>query len=265
MENKVIQDAVRLAINILDSLLPSDSWLMVNIVKNKKEQLNFNDFPDIPTTFGYTYDQVVLLLVKEEVIEELNPNSWFIRITDKNSYYAHNISPYIDQLDPLGMQAWHKGYIKEGQLVEYYYSNERQRLGPIISGHFSVLINRKSLENFIKKYSNSHPILNEETGEFSFRGEVVIFHGELEIKSLKLLLDNLNSIVTKKRFYEVRGKNDYDLIKKKYGVTQLHDSLEKLFINIRSKIKKNAKLRDTFIFTQDNGFGIFLNKNSLNY
>lgn len=263
MENKVIKDAVRLATNILNSLLPSDSWAIVNIVKDERDHLLFNDFPDIPTTFGYIYDQVITLLTEEGIIEESNPGSWFIGITDTDSYYAHHILPYIEQLDGLGMEARSKGYLTEKQLVEYYYSNDRQKLGPVISGHYSVLINRNRLDKFIKKFSNLLPNINEETGEFSFRGEVVLFKGELEIKSLKLLLNNLNSLVSKKEFYLVRGKNDYEQIKDRYGVTQLHDSLEKMFNVIKKRLKQNSKLKDVFVFTQDNGFGIFINEKAL--
>ncbi|MBI3379666.1 hypothetical protein HY029_02855 [Candidatus Gottesmanbacteria bacterium] len=247
--NHLFKDALKLAKTINSTTLTIREWTIINIAKLGSGLVTFKDEQDLPTVYGYTYEDVIDLFEKEGVIEEKVKNYWYLIISKKTS----------NELYPLTLKARKLRYITPNEFVEcwkrgtieFYY-------GPEIAGKYSVLINKNKLSNFIKVYSGLSPRFDLNTGEFTFLGEKVKFNGDIEIKSLSLLLNNLNCIISKKEFYEIRG-NNYDAVIKSKKETATHDMLEKVFREIKRKIYSNEKLKNTIIFVQEEGFGLFIN------
>lgn len=254
--NNLTQDALRLSETILDSLLPNEGWVIVNIAQINQKTFKVPTWPGIPTSFGYEFDKVPDLLIEEGVIEMLASDHWFTDVTSLMLLEGESINQ-------MTVFARGKGYIKQNENIEFMWTGiingVKMYWRGSYRGQYAALINRKQLEVFIKYCKNLGPKFNEETGTFEFLGETVNFEGKVEIKSVQLLVQNLNSIVAKEDFYKVRGKEDYQVIKKEHGVTRLHDVLEKVFDKIKKKFETNPKLKDTIKLVQKDGFGMFIN------
>lgn len=261
MNYDVGSDAVNLTSNILKSLLPNQEWEIVNIALGKVDTFILNDYPTIPVSFGYKYDKTPLLLEQHGVIEGKNPGWWYVGIKDRNSQWDRT-RPQDVTLDDSIEEAAHKNkYISDNQVLEYYYSPE-ENIGPRTHGQMAVLVNRKKLEDFISWHSGDTPIFDINTGYFKFKGERVLVSGELNGERLKMLVDNIDKVVSKKEFYEVGGAKDYQTYKSNRRIGQLHDTLKKGFEEIEKKIVVNPKFKESLEFRQRGGFGIFI-KNTL--
>jgi hypothetical protein len=273
MEENVTQDALKLAKNIQKSLPPDENkaLVVVNILVDSRDEFSLDEYPSIFQSFGYRYDKTPDFLEKNGVIEAKNEGKWYVDIVDTNDVWVKRILPETRLVDPIALTALKKKYIKDDQIPKYYYEatywgdamTNVYSWGPKKHGQMAILINRKKLEDFINWFSGLKPKFNEGTGLFEFLGETAQIDGKIEKKSFQLLLDNINSIVTKKEFYEVRGKKDYEAIYKGTGILNTHDALEKIFTKLREKIESNPKFRQAIKFVQKDGFGIFINEKVL--
>lgn len=255
-----IRDCLSLVLNIHDSLSPHDSWKVVNIGKSTNSTFSWPSYPSIPWSFGYSYDSVSQILEEEGVIEAKIQDAWYIGITKTSA----------SQSDPITILARKKGYLKNDESVKYYskWTSEHVDHGPTsVGGQFSILVNVQNLIKFYWKYNEQtlppRPTFNETTKNLDFLGESVHFMGEIEQKSVRLLMENLNSLVSKKEFYEVRGEVGYEETVKKKRPTLVHEPLEKMFTEIKKKIMANKKLKNVLILAQQDGFGMFLNQKTL--
>lgn len=255
--NGLVNDAVRLCTVIWDSLLPTSQWAVVNIAKSKNALFTYpTKYQEIPTSFGYTYDRVPQYLSECGVIEALGVSRWFM-------FFSKGISEKTTDLITNVARA--KKYISEDQSASYYHtlSDYKQRYGPTEPGQYAILINVSKMSNFIRRSLTTIPQFSEDSGILSFLGKVIRFDGEVEKKSVRLLVDNIGSIVTKEEFYSIpRGAKNYKaIVESKKG--SLHDSLEKMFNKIKSKFYEDKDLKNALIFVQKDGFGIFVNQRSL--
>lgn len=256
----LINDSLKLAYQILDNILPNEKWGLINIAQNSEVEYINDDFNQLPTQLKYDFDLTPSFIQKEGVVEEKIPYKWYSGIYIKAKGETTE--------DPINNRAREVKYITEKQIIRYYGDPLDQyrhipRLAnnlPRVKGQFTILVNRQKLTNFINYYSNLGPRFDEETGELQFLGEVVQFKGEVEIKDVALLVNNLNSIVSKKDFYQVRVNSDYDKDVDRHSKTSVNDMSEKVFDTIKSKIKNNPTLKNALVIVQQDGFGMFVNQ-----
>ncbi len=146
--NNVVQDAVELAKAILDSLLPTDRWTIVNVARNGDRIINLTNISEIPPSFGYSFDNVPRLLHQEGVIEAVVRNKWFVKVV-KNKLRS---SLAVD--DSITSEARKKMYIDKNEIAKFYsgsiYTNDLPKIG----GQATILINKEKLINFIKRHKD---------------------------------------------------------------------------------------------------------------
>ncbi len=261
MENKntngLVRDAVKIASNIYDSLTPYEDWVIVNICKSHNWSFTYPDCPEIPTGFGYIYDKVPDILEKDGVIEA-KTNKWFIGLTTKP--YSSENPKNLPIYDTISIVARAKKYFNKETRAEYYkkYDTSTNTYeGPKVAGQYSALINVKKLIKFIRWYGNQSPRFNSVTGELSYLGYSLKFSGLDKINAVKLLVDNIGSIVRYKDFYEIReGVNfDSDIKTQKQ---KIQNSLESMYKSIKNDVT-SSDLKSYIVLAQQNGFGMFIN------
>ena len=247
---------------IYNSLSPRDTWKIVNIGKSNNQVFNWPSYPSIPWSYGYTYDSVPQILEEDGVIEAKVANSWFMGVENGTKQF----------LDAITIAARQKKYITDDEIVNFYckYSHSRKSndRGPTsVGGQYSILVNIQKLIAFYQKYNQEatppKPIFNEKVRTLDFLGEKILFKGKIEQKSVKILVDNMNSMVSKKDFFDVRGEGKYEVEVKKFGSTPAHEPIEKVFKEIKSKITSNDKLKKVLILAQQEGFGMFIDQKAV--
>lgn len=256
-------DALELAQKILDSLLIQDKWTIVNILIDDRDAILIKNYHLIPPSFGYKYVSTITLLEENGVVEGKTNNWWYVGSVKSNSYIWNTFPQEIQLDDHISEVARKKGYINKDESVRYYYDVSKGDVGPQLHEQYAILVNREKLEDFINYFKELKPRFNLDTGILEFMGESVQIDGKINRKSFNLLFDNLNSIVTKKEFYEVREKQDYDIIYKQPGITKLHDVLKKVFLELKEKVESYPKLKHAIKFVQKDGFGIFIDEKAL--
>lgn len=147
MNTGIVNDALALCLSIYNSTPPSDSWVIVNIARSSFPTFTYPNNTEIPTGFGYGYDNTPKLLKDEKVIEAMTPKRWYLIISTGNA------SDY-DLITPIALT---KGYFKKGERCNYYwkYKTYGDDYGPEPPGHYSVLINMDSLKKFYAKYNQT--------------------------------------------------------------------------------------------------------------
>lgn len=263
MNNSLVNDAVSFCQLIYEGTSPNHKWRAVSIAKNINRIFSYQQIPEIPTGYGYFYDEVPKYLLEEGVIETMLPSRWVTGVSQN--------PPGIKTGDLVTATAIAKGYIDKNQIFKYYVKYDRDHrvagYGPILPGQFTALINIEALLKFIvTATSNSQgqiPTFDPLTGELIFMGEKITIVGPVEIKSMNLLIQNINSIVSKANLYEVREKVNYQQAIENKNATRINDIIEKIFKALRTKVKSNPKLNDILIFVQSEGFGIFIDRNQL--
>lgn len=260
--NNVVQNSIQLAVSIFSNLPPQKTWAIVNIGKSSNLSFYFTKYPNISTVYGYKYDYVPCFLENEGVIEAKVPHRWFTEITESE----------IPNNDSITRVAHLKGYLNHLESTNFYsrYSQTQPKnnFGPYtVGGQFSILVNVRKMYDFCEKYLDTPdriPKFNEATKCLEFLGESLLFIGKAEQNSLKLLLSNLNSIVSKQDFFESGGNaSSYADAVKRRRQTLIHDPLEKRFIKIKKRIMANKRLGVSLVLVQQNGFGMFLNNKAM--
>ena len=254
MENDLLyQDAVRLCSNIFRTTPTSAKFAIVNIVRSDKDFLEFGEYPEIPQSFGYGHDEAIHLLEEHGVVEAYASDRWFrdiISIHEDDDYWEE-YEIHLNAPDWICQVAERKKYIGTLEGVRYCR-------GPNVPGHFCILANVHSLEKFVQIYSGMKPIFDEKTGEFRYKGQRVRFSGEIEQKTVKLLIDNVGSIVTNKELYELRGHTNYLYYEENKKLTPIHDVIEKCVGKIKKRILSNRIMKKDLFFQQNKGHGLFV-------
>ena len=262
--NRLIEDAINLSETVLDSLLPGQEWVIVNIAKTDTQTFALDGIPQIPTCFGYVYDRVPELLEKEGIIEAKEENRWYTEVKNISHYMNDDFTEIafakLRELDGITAFTRKKGYLTEDEIVEYIDGSDRVNFNRQFGKQYAVLMNRKAMEQFIGWYRGLTPKFDEKTGELHFLGQTMKFSGAITIKTVKLLMDNLNSFVSKKDFYNLRGVDNYDTKIRLKKLTAIHDIFEKSIKDIKTTLAKNPKIEEALTIIQKDGFGIFMNK-----
>jgi hypothetical protein len=271
--NNAVYDAVDLAKRIFDAIVPNKDSIVTTISKSKEKMFLAPD--NIGTqVFGYFYDQVPDLL--EEVMLAKEKWYWFAgknkapnyeRIKsealrkDKNGYKVPNV---------ITKYAWEHGYLPKDEEVDLWLVKDRDAYT------VTFLTTRRKLSRFINKYTNTVPVFDEKRGELFFLHQPpVIFEGSVRILTVKLLLDNLNSIVSLQELYDIprpkvqnqeivghERKQSYE----KYGKKEKpNDAVDDVCHKIREIIGKDVVLKETLriLHEKNVGYGLFVDNRSL--
>lgn len=155
MGNDVVQDALKLASNILKSLLSDEKLAIVNIAIGDRGVFFFGEYPSIPQSFGYKHDKTLILLRQHGIIEGETIGWWYIGITKISSYLRKTLPVDLSMDDNISRIARKKGQIDEDEAIDYYYNVSKEDAGPKMHGQVAILVNKKMLENFINSFSKS--------------------------------------------------------------------------------------------------------------
>lgn len=152
MNTGIVNDALALCLNIYNSVPPNDKWTVVNIGRSSFSTFTYQLYPEIPTGFGYNYDNTPKLLTDEGVIEAMTLSKWYTGIGSGNKV----------SYDFVTSIAIAKGYLNKEQRCSYYwkYKSYGDDFGPKCPGQFAILVNMDALRNFYSKYS---PTIAEES------------------------------------------------------------------------------------------------------
>lgn len=251
------KDALVLLKKINSSFPRENKWLVLNLARSKKRRFNLNPPHHVfPQCFGYSLESVPQLLVDRGVIVAMD-KLWFLSITKNETPSKRR------QTGNIFLIGKENGFLNEQNEVNFYLKVYRDRVdyGPVIPGHVSVLINAEKMRSFIDYYSAEKPFFNNADNSLNFMNQKIIFSGDVEIVGIKFLLKNINRMVSRKDFYQANGDNNYDRIKKQEELTQLHDTIDKRFNQIKDRVNSNEILKNQLIFVKQNGFfGLFINR-----
>jgi hypothetical protein len=257
----VMENAFFLALNILGTLSPRDSYVVVNIAKSNNPIFSYPSIPEIPSVFGYNFDKVPQILEEEEVICAKVSNRWYIN---------RSISLWKDERgDALDIKAHALGILPKKNGYGYYKARDNnytrsQSFGPIVSGQYAALISVERLKLFVGK--SSEPVKSKVPqmidGKYlEFMGERIEFSG-LELRAVACLVKNIGSIVSVQDFCETDPDDNYDRYVKEKKLTELDDKLSKRLEAIRRKIKSNSVLSKLLVPAKQEGFGLFVNQSA---
>lgn len=151
----VTKDALVLATNIINSLLPSKKLEIVNIAIKEPETFTIQGYPSIPLSFGYEYNDTPTLLEQGGVILGKTVGWWYVGINSKNSNWYRNRPQEIDLDGNIDEMAQKIGLINSDEVIEYYLNIPKDDIGPRKSGQMAILINKVKLQTFIDSISKS--------------------------------------------------------------------------------------------------------------
>jgi len=251
MKNDVIQDAKNLAEKILKSLDPDEKWVIVNIASDKfgNDIVLDNNYSSIPETFGYIHDKTPGFLERHRVIEGKTVGWWYVGVAWIKGHWG-NVRP-----DDLGIDdnitdiAQKKGYISKDKIIKYYYV-PTDDIGPQLDGGMAILVNKQKLKKFLVLCGSLKVNFNEVEQSLEFLGENVPFEGKLEAERVKLLIDNINKVVTSDDFIKVQ----YKFPKSNVIDSDIEENSRKMFKRIRNKIKRNEVLKNALTLKESKGY-----------
>lgn len=173
MNKDVTSDALKLASNILDSLLPGKDWEIVNIALNELEKFTLEGYSLIPLSFGYKFNNTPVFLEQHGVILAKTVGWWYKDITSIYSHY-NRVKPQETMLDGnIDEVAIERGYIRNDETIEYFYNVPTEDIGPRKHGQMAVLVSRIALERFIGTFGNKKD--NQSKKKFAYE------NGELQL------------------------------------------------------------------------------------
>jgi hypothetical protein len=264
MLNGLLKDAIKVANKILEITLPNDKVIVINLRKTSFDGTVGVATPDeAENVFYYEYDQVPKLFEQEGIFEIQVPNRWYIG----ENYENGNVIPKFDK------KAEELGLLSKGASLMFYENDydPRYRIhkagepptSPTNSKLITAIVNIQKLKEFVNWYSNLAPKFDLEIKTVKFLGREIPIDGDIESKYFACLMENIDSIVTHKELFELRGKN-YDTAISGNKKTSVHDINKKVIEAIKEKIKKDEILSNALIIVQNDGFGLFVNKRALN-
>lgn len=255
--NGVVKDAYNLCLYVLDAMTPGDKFAIINIGISDKGYKTFNypDKHDIPTAFGYSYDNVFKVLLTEKIVLASKKDVWFTKV----SVYKDNS---IDTLTTVGRSC---GFLKADEHVNCYrrwYTSHVDN-GPQCKGLYSLLVDLQTMRYFVNRQQGILPIFNTEKSSLEYLGQVVEFSG-YQARCIQMLISRLNSRVSASELYSYiyeKPESDYMAqVKSSRGKTGTNEPVEKIFDNAKKKVKENNRLKETLIFVQQDGFGLFIDQ-----
>jgi hypothetical protein len=300
--NTFIEDAILLCESILDTTDPSYDWGVVNLVRSadiyRKERIFTSlTYPQIPASYYYSFFEIPKFLSKKGVfVSSCYEWCWFV---GKGYYLANSNDPEIvdrDQvIDDLTFEASRRGWINKGfkknlwldsswnipdeiieVIVKYTKSvqfedpynegkikYEKRADGPQDRYNEVMLFDRTKMEQFLLQQKQLSPVFIDSSNQVAFLGETITFTGE-QTKMVKILIENINSIVSWENLFNNSGRDYQAELKSHDGkVGKLHESLINIYKEVRKKFYQNKTLDSSLAFVQHNGFGIFIDSHSI--
>jgi hypothetical protein len=261
------KDVVNLATNLLNSISPGKNWGIANIVQFNKPILPITRTQGLTHIYGYLYDDEISLLENEGAIKAKVAGLWFIKMV-KNHVRESEFDYHTSGNDALVNLLKKDGYINNEKALYttlptgLLYEGEEDEIP--FYGKYAVLIDKTNLTYFIRKYtSNQFPIFNKEKLELEYLGERVSFSGEIESRSIEILIKHINATVSREEFYDTRGKGKYKDLVNKGREKDAHSAMKTLFNELRDKVEANSTLKDALFFRQHKGYGMFIDKRYL--
>ncbi len=251
MINEAVKDALGLCLSIYNSISPHDKWVSVNIARTNNRTFTFPDVREIPTSFGYLYDRAPQILSDEGVIIAMKSDQWVIGKENRLK----------KQVDSLTEVARETGLLTKDESFKYYWrmNGNTVSMGPRVAGQYSILVSVKAMMVFYNFQMNLAPKFTE--NKLHFLQQTVEFNGQLAIKSMSLLVANINSLVSAKELLEVDAKESYIEEVKARRITSVNDKLSKRILEIEKKIDSNDILRQKLIIARkDSNYGLFVNQ-----
>lgn len=152
----VTEEAIDLAFRLKDAILPSRDWDIFNIALNKSETFILSNYFKIPKSYGFTQSNTPLFMLQNGAFEAATHGWWYIGICPINSQFSRVFPREFPLDEKITEFARVKKYLTNDEMVEYYYNVINDEWGPKLHGQMAVLVSRKSLENFINKFSKGN-------------------------------------------------------------------------------------------------------------
>lgn len=261
------EDVETLLHDIFSRITCSQDFEMIYIFKGKRSvdlfsayhpALNENDIVESKKwAFGY-WDTNTPKTIEELGIGKIVYDAWWVRVYES---CRESIQEFLSQKSTiLTIDLAHNKIEQRGIIIADSDVGWNKKLPQhrktirIDTNMLKAWVNQKS------KLDNGLPCFNRVSGELSYGGQSVNFrpHSK-EAVSIELLINNLNSLVSKQCFYEVCGDKYPDI--RNTRIAEIHQILEDRFKSIKHKIRGNSLFKKKLIFVQQDGFGIFENKN----
>lgn len=261
MDNLVQKSAERFCNYINNTSAPSKRWLIATVAISPRERFQFDANPDIVYAYGYQDAQVLDYLDDLNIIVATLPDRWFNRIEEGTNPENAGFDRKAKELKIITDEQTVKTWLTVEIPFDYELIMTSDIPDPMFfapEGVCTVIIDLLELRNFLGRSSGQLPtyqLLDENVGMFEFMGQKILFEGRINNKCIELLVNRINSIVSKKEFYEYsRG------IKRptERGVTKPNDASNKTFQTIKAKITENEVLSKHLSLMQDNGYGMFV-------
>lgn len=247
--NDLIADSLRLLNKILSDTF--EEYPLVHIAQNEYVVFSFPSFSKLPTGYGCVVDRTPQFLEREGVIKVLYSGKYVI-FGYKNRLTMGRDRLEFEASELVRCATLYEKYVgRKIDLDGYSFFTE----GAVsIRGLRFIVVNGNAARSFIKKHSQILPVFDVINGVLSFSGEDLPFDGEITRKSVQLLIENVNSIVSPQDFHRLpRGEEK----KSNFKTTEEE---KRMFKDIRKKIESNKILKDALVCVVRRGFGIFLNQ-----
>ncbi len=255
--NGVVKDTYDLCLYVLDAMSPRERYAFINIGRSDKGYRTFN-YPtqhDIPTAFGYSYDNVLKVLREEKLLLASAKDVWYIT----NSKSKDNS---IDTLTVAGRAC---GYLQPDEYANRYLKWRSSHVdeGPSCKGLYSLLVDLQAMRYFVNRQQGTVPIFNKEKSSLEYLDQVVEFSG-YQARCVQMLISRLNSRVSASELYSYiyeKPESEYVAqVKSSRGKTGTNEPVEKIFDNAKKKVKENDRLKEILVFVQQDGFGLFIDQ-----
>lgn len=148
----VAEDALQLAKAIYKSLIPGETWGIVNILKSPKREI-FNPpvletgTIKIPKSFGYSYDQTIFVLEKSGAFLAKTAHKWYIKTA------AEKDDDKLIEDNNLSEAVRREKYLLTQQNL-FFFPHIYHHLS--YQGQHAVLINTVKLHDFIVTQAQVH-------------------------------------------------------------------------------------------------------------
>lgn len=266
--NSLIQDAINLCQLIDSSVPPYSNYEIVNIAIDSGVGGVTRGGDIMPKFYKYTMENVPRLLRDQGVFLALIIGRWYIgkfKENTLNKMHPRYHPPHTEDVIQLKDIARKVGLYSSDESPFFYVNpdaSDPEIFGIRKRGQYTILIDMQKARNFMALYSQKSPSLDNVTGVLTLGGKSVTFKGDITIKSVELLVNNLNSIVLREDFYNIpRGSKSYKTHIKEKGKTKIHDILNKQFDSVKATIFENNDLNRLLIPCKTRfGYGLFINQ-----
>lgn len=263
----VEEDAFELAKIIHPTMIPGEKSGVFNVYICKRREAFSPPVPKgfkKPSVYGYSYDLTIFLLEKLGVIEAKSPQKWYICTSSDKS------DPKINEYDKelVSLVAREKGYLEPDLHFVLIFLDYPDGF---FQGHFSILVNKLKLEDFIRLHGdikNREELSPQEMGYWYSSGQLKFRLSNGEVDQFDFSKADLSRKVFESfwNLWKGDGEGKYskeqiiDEYKKSFGTELESGRIGEIISNIRASIiypKKQIKNRLVWKFNRKNQKWLF--------